>query len=102
MASVGATPKAKVMIMKRDPILKKLINLFFLIKIFFPLMSEDGINSIPCPSEQGRRWESQIERPLKDGLLLQGPNRGFFVAEDPHFYTSIFMVCPMNAKVVPK
>jgi hypothetical protein len=47
-------------------------------------------------------WENQIERPLKDKLLLQGPSRGFFAAEDPHFYTSIFMVGPMNAKVMPK
>lgn len=46
--------------------------------------------------------EKEIERPLKDKLLLQGPNCGNFAAEDPHFYTSIFMVCPMNAKVMPK
>ena len=32
----------------------------------------------------------RIEKPLKDKLLLQGPNRGFFAAEGPHFYTSIF------------
>jgi hypothetical protein len=44
----------------------------------------------------------KIERPLKDRLLLQGPNRGFFAAEDTHFYTSIFMDCPMNAKVMSK
>jgi hypothetical protein len=44
----------------------------------------------------------EVERPLKDRLLLQGPKRGFFAAEGPHFYTSIFMVCPMNAKVMPK
>jgi hypothetical protein len=37
------------------------------------------------------KWKKEIKRPLKDKLHLQGPNRGFFAAEDPHFYTSIFL-----------
>jgi hypothetical protein len=38
--------------------------------------------------------EMEIEKPIKDKLLLQGPNHGFLTAEDSHIYTSIFAVYP--------
>jgi hypothetical protein len=63
----------------------------------FFVLDRKSISQKRKQSEKGKKYW-----PLKDKLLLQGPDRGFFAAEDPHFYTSIFMVCPMNAKVMPK
>jgi hypothetical protein len=33
-------------------------------------------------------WEKEIERPLKDKLLLQRPKSGNLEVKDPHSHTS--------------
>jgi hypothetical protein len=44
------------------------------------------------------KWEKEIERPQKDKLLLQGPNRGNFESLSPHSHTSIFWRLPKKFK----